>query len=138
MKKGFSLLEVLLAMAVIVVGLFAIVGSVIYSLRMEARAGHATEALFYANQLVDLSKLYNLPKVSPIVDAATARTPVSAAPYTTEVKANTNYTRNIQMTWVNPSAADYRNQLYQVDVSVYWMEQGHEESVRVSALHRAP
>jgi prepilin-type N-terminal cleavage/methylation domain-containing protein len=137
-KKGFSLLEVLLAMAVIVVGLFAIVGSVIYSLRMEARAGHATEALFYANQLVDLSKLYNLPKNSPIVDVATARTAVSAAPYSSEVKPNTNYTRNIQMNWVNPSATDYRNELYQVDVSVYWMEQGHEESVRVSALHRAP
>lgn len=127
-----------MAIGVLAVGLMAIAGSVIYSTRMEGRAGRATQALHYANQLLDLSKLYNLPKIAPLNDLPGDRRPIDAPPFTQDIYANDIFKRNITMTWVNSSATDYRNELYQVDVTVYWYERSKEESLHVTGLHRAP
>ncbi|MBN9419154.1 hypothetical protein ABS71_14385 [bacterium SCN 62-11] len=136
--RAYSLAEVMVAIGVLSIGLLAIAGSVIYSTRMGGRAGRATEALHYANQMVDLSKLYNLPKVAPIQDAAAARRPINAPPFDMDIYANDLFRRNIHMTWVNSSASDYRNELYQVDVTIYWFEKNKEESLHVVGLHRCP
>ena len=136
--RAFSLAEVIVAIGVLAVALMAIAGAVIYSTRMEGRAGRATEALHYANQIIDLSKLYNLPKVAPIHDPPAARRPVNAPPYDQEIYANDLFRRNVRMTWVNSSSGDYRNELYQVDVTIYWFERSKEESLHVAGLHRVP
>lgn len=137
-RNAFSLAEVIVAIGVLAIGLLAIAGTVIYSTRMEGRAGRATQALHYANQMVDLSKLYNLPKVAPINDAPVARRPLHAPPFHQEIYANDLFRRNVTMTWVNSSAGDYRNELYQVDVTIYWFERSKEESLHVVGLHRVP
>lgn len=137
-RSAFSLAEVIVAIGVLAIGLLAIAGTVIYSTRMEGRAGRATQALHYANQMVDLSKLYNLPKVAPINDAPAARQPINAPPFDQEIYANDLFRRNLTMTWVNSSPADYRHELYQVDVTIYWFERSKEESLHVVGLHRVP
>lgn len=120
------------------VALLAIAGAVIYSTRMEGRAGRATQALHYANQMVELSKLYNLPKLAPINDPPAARNPIQAPPFAQEIYADDTFRRNIRMTWVNSGSGDYRNELYQVDVTIYWYERSKEESLHVAGLHRIP
>lgn len=128
----------MVAIGVLAIGLLAIAGSVLYSTRMEGRAGRATQALHYANQMIDLSKLYNLPKVAAIQDPPAARRPLNDPPFDQEIYANDLFRRNIHMTWVNSSSGDYRNELYQVDVTIYWFERSKEESLHVVGLHRSP
>lgn len=136
--RAFSLLEVLLAMAVLSLSLMALAGAVIYSMRMESRAGRATEALHLANQISDLSKLYNLPKNAPINDALASRVAINAPPFAADIYANDLFRRNINMTWVNSSPSDYHSELYQIDVTVYWWERSKEESIHLTSLHRIP
>jgi prepilin-type N-terminal cleavage/methylation domain-containing protein len=138
MKRAFSLLEVLLAMAVLAIGGLSIVGSVIYATRMESSAGRATQALYLANQISDLCKLYNLPVTAPINDGVAARNPVDGPPFAGEIYANDTFRRNIRMTHLDPSGSTYRSQLYQIDVSVYWWERNQEKSVSLTAIHRVP
>ena len=137
-RRGFSLAEVIVAMGVMAIALMALAGAVIYSTRMEGRAGRATEALHYANQMIDLSKLYNLPKVAPINDPPSARRTLNAPPFDQDIYANDVFRRNLKMTWVNSGASDYRNELYQADVTIYWYERTKEESLHVTGLHRSP
>lgn len=131
-------MEILLASAVVAVGLLSIAGAVIYSTRVGAQAARQTVALQYAKQLIQLSKLYNLPRVAPINDAPSARTAVDAAPFAGVVSPNANYRRNLRMTPLSSVPTDYRSQLYQIDVTVYWQDRGREVYLHDSAVHRAP
>lgn len=127
-----------MALAVAAVGLLALAGAVAYSTRTGAQAARQTTALQYAKQLLQLSKLYNLPKVNPINDAASARTAIDGAPFVGVMQPDANYKRNLRMVPLATSATDYRSQLYRIDVSVFWFDRGREVQLRDSALHRAP
>lgn len=125
-------------MAVVTLGLLAISGAMIYATRVGSQANRQTRALQYAKQLMALSKLYNLPRAGPINDSAAARIAVNAPPFEKEVLADSLYTRNIRMAAVSASSSDYRAQLYQVDVTIYWKDRGREVSLHQRAIHRAP
>lgn len=136
--RGFSLLEILIATAVVTVGILSIAGAVAYSTKVGAQAARQTRALQFAKQIIQLSKLYNLPKTAPIVDSPAARNPIDAAPFSALIAPDANYRRNVRMVPLALSPTDYRSQLYQIDVSVYWFDRGREVSLQDVAIHRAP
>lgn len=137
-KRAFSLAELIIALGVVSVGLLSISGAVVYSTRTGAQAARQTQALQYAKQLIQLSKLYNLPRVSPINDPPSARVAVAAAPFAGNIQALPDYTRNIRMTQVSAVPTDHRSQLYRIDVIIYWWDRGRELSLTDSAIHRSP
>lgn len=137
-RRAFSLAELMVAMLVVSVGLLSIAGAVIYSTRVGALAARQTQALQYAKQIIALSKLANLPKVTPINDAPADRTAVSAPPFQDQITNSSDYRRNIRMQPVSTDPNDYRSQLYNIDVTIYWFDRGRELSLRDQAVHRSP
>lgn len=126
-----------MALLTVSVGLFALAGSLIYSTRAASSSGRHTQALGYANRLLQLTKFHNLPDRAPINDSAATRTPLNAAPFVGEVDAAPLFRRNLRMMRLSQDLTDYHNELYQVDVSVFWSESGGEKKVTVSGMHRA-
>lgn len=137
-RRAFSLAELMVAMLVVSVGLLSIAGAIIYSTRVGALAARQTQALQYAKQIIALSKLANLPRVNPINDPATDRIPVGAPPFQNQIQDSPEYRRNIRMQPLSNDPADYRSQLYSIDVTVYWYDRGQELSLRNQAVHRSP
>ena len=125
-------------MAVVAVSLLATAGSIIYANRTGAQAARQTVALQYAKQLIQLSKLYNLPRTAPINDSPAARVAVDAAPFASNMSPNSSYKRNLRMSALSSTPGDYRSQLYRVDVTIYWYDRGQELSLSDSSIHRSP
>lgn len=125
-------------MAVVAVSLLATAGSIIYANRTGAQAARQTVALQYAKQLIQLSKLYNLPRTAPINDSPASRVAVDAAPFASNMSPNSSYKRNLRMSALSSTPGDYRSQLYRVDVTIYWYDRGQELSLSDSSIHRSP
>lgn len=140
--RGFSLLEVLFAIAILAVGILAIVSAIAFGLRGGQQGARVTEAGGYVRRLIDESRARNLPFVAPINDAAAARVPLEAAPFggANGMPPNTRMTRNITMTPLKAAktgaADDYLADLAEVRVRVFWQEKGVEKVVDMRALHR--
>lgn len=140
--RGVSLLEVLFAILVLSIGILALSGAMAYGLRGGKQGARSTEATGYARRLVDEVRSRNLPFVAPINDAAADRVPLSNAPFggASGMPANTAMTRNISMNLLKAAktgdATDYRNDLAQVVVRVYWFDEHTEKHVEPRALHR--
>lgn len=125
-------------MLVVSIGLLSIAGAVIYSTRIGAQAARQTQALQYAKQIIALSKLANLPRVTPINDAPADRIAVGAPPFQDQVANSPDYRRNVRMQPLSTDPNDYRSQLYNIDVTIYWFDRGRELSLRDQAVHRSP
>lgn len=128
----------MVAMLVVAVGLLSIAGAVIYSTRIGAQAARQTQALQYAKQIIALSKLANLPRVTPINNTASDRIAVAAPPFQEHIKDHPDYRRNVRMQPLSTDPNDYRSQLYNIDVTIYWFDRGRELSLRDQAVHRSP
>ena len=137
-RRAFSLAELMVAMLVVSIGLLSIAGAVIYSTRIGTQSARQTRALQYSKQIIALSKLSNLPRVAPINDAPGDRVPMEAPPFQSQITASPDFKRNVRMQPLSNDPNDYRSQLYNVDVTVYWYDRGRELSLRDQAIHRSP
>ncbi len=141
-SRGFSLLEVLFAIGIIAVGILAVVSAVAFGLRGGQQGARVTEGTAYARRLIDECRSRNLPFVAPLNDGAAARVALDNAPFggPSGMPANTGMTRNLTMVPLKAAktgaADDYKADLAEIRVRVYWSEKGVEKSVDMRALHR--
>lgn len=141
-RRGFSLLEVLFAILVLAVGILAVSSAMGYGLRGGNQGARITEATGYARRLIDEVRTRDLPFVTPINDAPSARVALNAAPFggASALPANTNMTRNISMSLLKAAKTgapdDYKADLAEITVRVYWWEKHAEKFVELKAVHR--
>lgn len=147
-KRGFSLSEVLIAVAVIAIGLLGTLASLVYGVRGQAVAGAHTQATNYARQLIELVRVRNLawpPGTAPPTGGGVNDSPSSnplaldAAPFTTDFAgyrgANNDgrpFFRKIQLRRVSNTVTDPNYRVMEVKVTVYWYDRTMRKSVTLT------
>jgi len=144
-RQGFSQVEILIAVAVLTVGILGVCATFAFALRAETQAGALTDAVTHARTLTELVRVQNLPFSAPagqpgLYDSAGTRRPLNYAPFADKLPADTIFTRNIlieRRSGATPATA-YLNNIARITVSVYWNDHGTERKVTLVSEHRQP
>lgn len=156
--KGFSLVEVLIALFVISVGIMGVMAALFWGVQHSDSGKVMTEAASVARSLTETIRLRGYvkrPFPSWAIETATARTPVTAFPfdsaedevYLSVVKgqsgpsggANTQsglerFQRNISVTELDPSGSPHLASMARLAVKIYWQEEALERHIVVETI----
>ncbi|MBI3929910.1 MAG: hypothetical protein HY319_30505 [Armatimonadetes bacterium] len=146
-RRGFSQLEVLIAVGILALGILGVVGSLTYSTQAQRFGERTTEAVQVARELVEKIRVRNLPyewdppqppEDSGLCDEPGARKPLSARPFASDFPGESPFQRNIRVTPLTTDRGDYRYGMTRIEVTIFWSEQGRERTVRFASIHRRP
>lgn len=147
-RRGFSLIEVLIAVGVISVALLGVLSVFAFGVRAQHTGGRTTEAINYCRELMEVIRLQNLAfqswgttgalpgSGSGVNDADdTVRRPIEE-PFSGNqpVPPNTNFTRNIRIKKLATSG--YQSNVVIISVKVFWADRGKEREVQLQAFAR--
>lgn len=128
-RSGFSLLEVIFAIAVLAVGILSVFGSMAYASRDQG-GGRAAAAAQAGHRLLDLSRARNLPFAAPLNEVEPV--PLNAPPFDKAFPADSGFQRQVTM----QPAQDGRTATMRVVMR--WQETGEEKRLSLETLHRRP
>ncbi|HTO69666.1 MAG TPA: prepilin-type N-terminal cleavage/methylation domain-containing protein [Myxococcota bacterium] len=112
--SGFTLIEVMIAMAILGIGLLAIAAAQITAMRVSSRSKNMQQAMFLAReQLDDMDAL--LPGSAVLQTAATIADPANPIKVTNDAENGTSFNRSMQIIPNNPTT-----DMAQVIVTVAW------------------
>lgn len=146
MRRGFSLMEILVAVGVLAIGLLTLVGAVAYGLSVASEGEKHHQAVEHARRLIALTRARDLPYTQPTVppgptsginDAPSVRRPLGAPPFAGDgFPPDAGFERNIRLDWDYPG---YRaDRLVKVTVTLYWQSKGRERSLTLTGVHKQP
>lgn len=145
---GVSILELLVATAVIILGLFGLASVYTFGTLAGKASEESLAAHRYACRLVDLIRAENKPFESGFPPswteelepglAAEKEVPLDAPPFTGVLPADTGLVRQVRLRWLGHRSSDYRQRLVEVTVKVGWAVEGRTRWVEAVALHRRP
>ncbi len=130
-ESGFTLLEVMIAMAILGVGLLSIAVAQLSAIKVSARSRNLQQAMFLAREQMD--DIEALPLNAPLLQAA-ATTDDPANPLQTgnDPENQTSFNRSVTVTPNAPVAG-----LAQVSVTVIWNNsQGVLRQVQLNSVKR--
>ena len=130
-QSGFTLIEVMIAMAILGVGLMSIAVAQLTAIKIAAKSKNLQQAMFLAREQMD--DLEALPASSPVLlVAATTNDPNNPIQMTTEEGDAMRFTRSFAVTPNQPSAG-----LARVVVTVVWNnDRGGIRQVQLSSVKR--
>lgn len=134
--RGFSIIEVLIAVVVLSIGILGVLSALLYGFRASSHAERVAEATNYGRQIIEGIRIQNLvfPPPAPSWSETTdsGRRPLNAAPFDAGVTAlpNANYRRNIQISYLPPN-----NTIARIQVRIYWSSSGFEHFVELVGYH---
>lgn len=143
-RRAFSQIEVLVAVAVLSVGLLALFAAFSYSLRVTRYAEERAEAASLNQRLIEWVRAevdFKTAIPGGLKDAADERRTLNAAPLNTEAFSPgelQKYRRNLNVTRVSNDPNDYRFRLWHIKASLYWDYKGSPRSCVFEAYHRQP
>lgn len=137
-------------MVVLAVGILGVFASFSFSIESTRHGAHLSEAVSYNRQIIELIRVRNLPFMEdlpppessglndPETETWTRLPALNALPFANDLPENTGFRRSIQVRRVSNDVSDYRYQIAEITVTVYWMENGRLRKVRMTAHHRQP
>ena len=130
-ESGFTLIEVLISMAILGVGLLSIAVAQLTAIKVSSRSKNLQQAMFLAREQMD--DLEALPLNSPVLlNAATTDDPGNPLHATEDPDDQTTFNRSVTVTPNNPSAG-----LAQITVTVVWnAPQGGTRQVQLNSVKR--
>lgn len=143
--RAYTLIEVMISIAVIAIALLGTMAALTYGIRGMTVSGKNTVALNHARQIIEMIRVKNLawqPNAPPLNssnlnDSSSARVALEAPPFSADFPAGSGFTRNISIQRVSLSSADYRYNIMQAIVTVYWWDHEAERKVvQISHLTR--
>lgn len=140
-RRGFSLIEIVAAVAVVAIGILAICGALAFGLRGGEQGDRMNHAVAYGQRLISLLRVQNRPfATDPPVPMG--REPLEAPPYQNDFPASSGFEREILMERLKPvqngAPDDYRHNVMRVVVILHWEERGVDHSLRLETFHREP
>jgi len=148
--RGFSQVEVALAVVVLSVGLLGVFASFAYGLRSSKSSARLTEATNYGRQMIEIIRSRNLPfarGMPPPPEFALNDPPglplealpnLEAPPYANDFPPNTGFRRHVQVFREVSAASDYRYDVAEIRVRILWKEGDRTRQVEMTAHHRQP
>ena len=157
-SSGFSLIEVLVAMFVIVVGILGVMSALYWGMSHSDSGKQMTEASTLARTLAETIRLRGVKRPFPtdFTDAASVRKPLNAPPFSNlenEVYLNvikgqngaggaantqtalTRYQRNVSLTEMAAAGSpSHLGGLARLSVKIYWREKSLERRVNVETI----
>jgi len=136
-RRAFSQVEILVAVAILGVGLLAVVGVLGMGLKSSKYSQQHTALVAHARQAIDLIRARGW-AFQPAMeiyfqDAPTERTPLQAAPFEEDF-SDEGYRRNLFIERLSPDPASFENSVARIRVTLYY--QGRQ--VTLESLQREP
>ena len=129
-ESGFTLIEVLMAMAILAVGLLSIAVAQLTAIKVSARSKNLQQAMFLAREQMD--DLEALNAGAPILQAAaTTDDPANPIKVNAGEDDGTSFNRSVRVVPNNPSVG-----LAQVTVTVTWAAAQGTRQVQLSSVKR--
>jgi type IV pilus assembly protein PilV len=129
-QDGFSLIEVLLALAILGVGMMSIAVAQLTAMKVQSRSKNLQQAMFLAREQMD--DLEALNAGAPILQAAaTTDDPANPIKVNAGEDDGTSFNRSVRVVPNNPSVG-----LAQVTVTVTWAAAQGTRQVQLSSVKR--
>ena len=127
-----------MAGTVVILVMLSLLGSVSFALEGVRQLDGQDKATWYAQRLLEGIRERRLASGMGFNDPTGTRVPIDAAPFNTFISPDADYTRRIVTTQLAPSTADYRHDLYRIEVTVYWKTKRRENSFKLVGLSHEP
>lgn len=134
-RRGFSLIEILIAVAVLAIGILSVLGSMTYGTRTVELGIHTSEGLRYAREVIDLIRVRNLAFTGSLSGLDGVRTPLDAPPFQFDLPPDTGFSRSIRLEKLARTDGRETDALMKVSVTVYWAD-AVERSTQLEAYCR--
>lgn len=116
----------------------SLLGAVSFALEGTRHAEGYDDASWYAQRLMEAVRERDLAQTIGFSDPPSARIPLDAPPFDTDFAPDPNYTRRIVTTQLSGDPNDYRHNLYQIEITVYWQSKRRESSFQLVGLTGEP
>lgn len=133
-ESGFSLIEVMIAMAILGVGLMSIAVAQVTAVKMQSRSKNLQQAMFLARERMDeIDALPPSPVSTFLTTPATTADPANPIQVGTDPSDGTRYTREVAVVPNSPAVG-----LSSVTVTVSWTTPGSTgvNQTKLSAVKR--
>lgn len=132
--RGYSLIELLVAIGVLAVGLLSIYASLTYSLKASRHSDQTSQAVALNRQIMDLVRSRQL---TPTPELAQRRR-VDAPPFADDIAGDPPFERQVEIAPVSTDASRPESRLRRIKVTIFWMEEGGERNVVFEGYQRQP
>lgn len=145
--RGFSQVEIAITIVVLAIGILGVLASFTFSVESTRHGARTSEAVGYARQLIEYLRAggmaFPLDAVDPALlnDPSTewnALKPLEHGRYSTAVPHGTGFRRAVQIRRVTDDSSDYRYEIAEIEVTVYWQDKNRLRQVRLMAQQRKP
>lgn len=145
--RGFSQVEIAVTIVVLAIGILGVLASFTFSVESTRHGARTSEAVGYARQLIEYLRAGAMAFPLDSVDPALLHPPSSnwrdlplleEGRYNLVVPANTGFRRAVQIRRVTDDPNDYRYEIAEIEVTVYWLDKDRLRSVRLMAQQRKP
>jgi len=126
MSKGFTLMELMIAAAILILALVGLLGVFIGSFGLVESAENLTIAVNHAQSVVEQMRDYNIPALVTSQNWTTW----AQADYPSGGGCNTLQSESIQATYPSGTSADP----LEIMITVNWSEAGRQRSVELTTL----
>lgn len=143
---GASALEVILALAIISLGLLGVASVYTFGATASRTSDRQVEALRLAEELLEKIRVQNLPFAAGYPPAwlrpqgelaSEEAVPLDSPPFRGQFPAESGFLRQVSMHRL-AQAGDFRFDLVEIDVRVGWSLEGRERWVELKAIHARP
>ena len=138
-KRGFTQVEILVAVGVLAVGLLAVMGVLALGLRSTRQSQARTQAVARARQVVELVRARDWafdPEMQVYFnDSQGDRIALEDPPFEQDFQAE-EYTRNLNVERLSSNPASFEAAIARIRVRVYYQDRGQERQVQLESLHR--
>lgn len=146
-RKGMTLVEVMVAVAVLALGLLSLLGALAFGLRASESGARHAEATQHAKRYLALIRQRNLafavedplPGVSSgLMDGSSVRRALNAAPFASDFPPNLSFRRRLVLSWAYPVGDPRHGRLARLESTVFWSDRGVERSVQLVGYAKKP
>lgn len=147
---GFSQVELAVAILVLAVGILGVFASFAYGMQSTSHSARVSEAVGHARQLVEVIRSRNMPFQTPLpppvssglADPQTSEwsrlKELNAPPFANDLPANSGFRRRVRVHRVSTDPTDYRYEIAEIQVTLFWREKDRQRQVEMTAAHRQP